>query len=87
MPQPSSRERAREIVARVMNTAKDSVMGTAFRGAITAAIDAAVEAEREACAKACSDYSAARSMKGAVREAAGAVACETLIDARGGDRE
>jgi len=55
MPTPSSKERAREIVARVMNTAKDSVMGTAFRGAITAAIDAAVEEEREACAGAIND--------------------------------
>ena len=87
MPTPSSRERAREalLCKPKCNGYPCDCLWKLPR--VAQAIDAAVEAEREACAKVCSDYSAARSMKGAVREAAGAVACETLIDARGGDRE
>ena len=57
MPQPSSRERAREIVAATCR--KVDVQVGAYDetiDAITAAIDAAVAEEREACAKVAEDF-------------------------------
>jgi len=96
MPQPSNRERAREILAAHQRPCDKSASGyvglhmASFRlllPEIAAAIDAAVEEEREACARllsalfASSKFRDPREVQTAVTEG------QKLIRARGGDRE
>ena len=99
MPQPSNRERAREILAAHQRPCDKSASGyvglhmASFRlllPEIAAAIDAAVEEEREACAVICEDFVQVVGGTLTARQHWYKIAAKRVaakIRARGGDRE